>query len=76
MVQGLAYYAQKFIYYASLAAPDPSLTLIWLDGARLLLYLIAHIPSLFIPQFVSSVVNLKHEWLCGAQISLNSIDIL
>jgi len=28
MVQGLAYYAQKFIYYASLAAPDPSLTLV------------------------------------------------
>ena len=27
MVQGLADYAQKFTYYTSLAAPDPSLTL-------------------------------------------------
>ena len=36
-VQGLADYAQKFIYYASLAAPDPRLLYSErLDGARLL----------------------------------------
>ena len=37
MVQGLADYAQKFTYYASLVAPEPSLyNGEWLDGARLL----------------------------------------
>ena len=46
-----------------------------LDGA---MRLIARIPSLFIPQFISSAVNLivgieiqnMTEWLRGAQISL------
>ena len=49
------------VLYASLAALDPSLTYFRLDGARLLYLccrLIAHIPSLFVRQFVSSSVNL------------------
>ena len=64
-VQGLADYNLKFTYYASLAAPDPSLTYFIANGwmvpdyynyARRLIS--ARMPSLFVPQFVSSAVNL------------------
>ena len=54
----------KFTYYASLAAPDHSLTYFIANGWTVPDYynyaqrLIARMPSLFVPQFVSSAVNL------------------
>ena len=76
MVQGLADYAQKFTHYA--AWWNLTLHLPYskgADNARLLLFPIACIHSLFIPQFVLSAANLifgievkKHacKWLHGA----------
>jgi len=62
MVQELA--DSKFMYYASLAVPDPSLTYFIANGWTVPDYynyaqcLIARMSSLFMPQFVSSAVNL------------------
>ena len=62
-VQRLADYAQNSrIMLAGLAAPDPSLTYFIANGRTVPHYyaqhLIARTPSLFVPQFVSSAVNL------------------